>query len=155
MTTQQAFAVRKATINDLSVLADFILSEAIEAEGRELDRAVITSGVETGLKHPGIAQYWVLEEMNAQQVIGSISTVQEWSDWNAATYCWIQSIFLNPEYRGKGLIAYLLEAAKDDARKHGSPELRLCVHSGNARAINAYLREGFLNTEYKIMAMNL
>ena len=95
MTTGR-YAVRPATHTDLAVLVGFTLAEGVEAEGRQTDLATITRAVASALEDPHLAQYWVLLETATQEPVGSASAFTEWSDWNAAPYWWVQSIYLRP-----------------------------------------------------------
>jgi GNAT superfamily N-acetyltransferase len=106
------------------------------------------------MEDDSIAMYWVLEK-GGSEVIGNVSVVKEWSNWNAGYYWWIQSMFLQPEYRGMGLMGRLIEAVKEAARWDNAVDLRLYVHKKNVRACKAYRKSGFLDSDYRIMTMPL
>jgi len=142
--------VRAAIPSDLELLADFITEEAREAEGRELDRSTLLRGIETALHDPSIAEYWVLTD-DREKPCGTLSITREWSEWNAAFYWWIQSIYIDPSHRGQGCMKLMLEAVLKDARTRNCHELRLYVHESNERAIRAYRSARFENSPYKIM----
>jgi GNAT superfamily N-acetyltransferase len=86
-------------------------------------------------------------------VVGSASIVREWSDWHAADYWWVQSMFVRPECRGKGLSALLLDEIARQARAAGALEVRLYVHRENERAAAAYRRYGFVDAPYQVMRL--
>ena len=144
------FKVRNAILDDLDNLVEFVVAEANEAEGITKSSEIVLNGIKAGLENPNIARYWVLENEN-QEPVGSVSVVKEWSDWNCAFYWWIQSMFLQPSYRGKGLMNKLLQEVKIEAMTEGAIELRLYVHRSNKRAINAYKKVGFCNSDYNMM----
>jgi GNAT superfamily N-acetyltransferase len=148
------FLVRRATSSDLERLISFAIAEASEAEKTARSSEPIREGVRVGLEGESIAMYWVLEKENSE-VIGNVSVVKEWSNWNSGYYWWIQSMFLHPEYRGKGLMDRLIEVVKEAAKKEEAVELRLYVHNRNERAIKAYRKSGFLDSDYRIMTMPL
>ncbi len=148
------YRVRRASASDLETLVSFTLQEAREAEGRQLNQESVRRGVGKGLQDPETACYWVLEEAGGR-VVGSISAVREWSDWNGAYYWWVQSLFIRPRYRGSDLLPLLLDAVAETARDAGALDLRLLVHSGNQRAVGAYLREGFRKLDYEVMSRPL
>src|SRR5574337_48613 len=125
------FNVRRAHVGDLERLIEFTLSEAAEAEGVSKSEDKIREGILNALKDETVAQYWVLE--NAGAVIGNVSVVKEWSDWNAGHYWWIQGMYLALEYRGQGLMTLLLAAAKDSGRQNQALDLRLYVRKDNVR----------------------
>jgi GNAT superfamily N-acetyltransferase len=145
---------RKADQRDLESLVAFTLAEAREAEGRTQDHAVVQHAVRAGLEDPSLSTYWVVETEDGA-VVGSASVVREWSDWNAGHYWWIQSMFIEPAFRGRGLMKRLLEAVVTEARRHGAIELRLYVHENNHGAIHAYERVGFSAAPYLIMRTTL
>ena len=149
-----AFDIRKATPADLEKLVSFATEEAREAEGVTKDINRVRQGIRTALEDESIAIYWVLEKKDTG-IVGNVSVVTEWSDWNAGYYWWIQSMYILPEFRGKGLMERLVQALKDEARQEGALELRLYVHKNNAQAITAYQRAGFFNSDYRIMTMSL
>ncbi len=148
------YTVRREAIGDLATLVEFVMSEAREAEGIDQTRDNVSRGVKTGLQDSAIARYWVLEN-DRSEVVGSISAVKEWSDWNGGYYWWIQSMFIDPEHRGKGLMMLLMDAVRRAAKGERAVELRLYVHSGNERAIRAYHKEGFRDSSYRIMMLGL
>lgn len=148
------FQIRRASLDDLAVLVSFTLAEAQEAESIEGSAERVREGVRVGLEDPAVAMYWVLESMDCG-VVGSISAVREWSDWNAGYYWWIQSLFIKPDFRGRGLLKPLIEAVRQEAKRQGALELRLYAHRSNERALNAYRREGFREMAYQVMSLEL
>ena len=82
---------------------------------------------------------------------GNISALKEWSDWNAGYYWWIQSMYISPEYRGKGYVQMLLAAVQEEMKKENALELRLYVHKANKKAIRAYEKVGFKQSDYEVM----
>ena len=148
------FSVRGATLEDLETLVSFTLAEAWEAEGIEGSAERVRDGVKTGLKDPAVAAYWVLEGRD-EGIVGSISAVTEWSDWNAGYYWWIQSLFIEPQFRGRDLMTLLIDAVREQARREKALALRLYVHQDNERAIRAYQRQGFTEAPYQIMVMKV
>lgn len=148
------FKVRPATIDDLDTLVYFTLAEAREAEGLELVPETVRRGVRAGLEDPAVSRYWLLES-EADGPVGAISIVTEWSDWQAAYYWWIQSLYLEPGFRGRDLLAPLLKTVGREARREGALDLRLHVHQANERAIRAYRRAGFSQMPYDIMTFAL
>jgi RimJ/RimL family protein N-acetyltransferase len=58
----------------------------------------------------------------------------------------IVGVYLDPEYRGRGVIQRLFDAALDWVRERELGYARLYVHSDNLRAQGAYLRAGFTPT---------
>ena len=63
---------------------------------------------------------------------------------------WIYDIQVNPEHRGKGYGRALLEAAEQEAARHGSQAIGLNVFGTNAVARRLYESSG-----YQVTAMNM
>jgi len=150
----ESYRVRRATINDLPHIVNFIIQEAVESEGRAADLSKLENGISTALNNEAIAIYWMLVDQDSQPV-GCTSVVKEWSDWNAGYYWWIQSLFVVPEHRGKGLLNVMMDAVAVDAKAASSLEIRLYVHRNNARAIRAYHKAEFQPSDYQIMSKKL
>lgn len=148
------FKVRNAKLDDLDNLAEFVIAEANEAEGIIKSSEIVLNGIKAGLENPDIARYWIIENENGNP-FGNVSVVKEWSDWNCAFYWWIQSMFLLPNYRGIGLMEALLKEVKLAAENENAIELRLYVHKDNDRAIKAYKKVGFCNSDYNMMMWRL
>ena len=144
--------VRRADINDLPVLIEFILKEALASEGSIKDSKKLEKGIRTALEDASVAMYWVLVDESGNPV-GSVSALREWSDWNAGYYWWIQSMYLAPDHRGKGYMPLLIDAVTAEMEKQNGLELRLYVHKGNERAIAAYQKASFEKSPYEIMVL--
>ena len=141
-------------MDDLASLTSFAVAEAAEVENRALEADTVRRGVAAGLADPSVATYWVLESA-AGDIVGSASVTREWSNFNAAYYWWVQSMFIRPEFRGRRLASELLEAIARDARTEGAVDLRLYVREDNARAIRAYAETGFVDSPRRIMTKTL
>ena len=152
--TLENLKVRRADLNDLDQLVVFTVAEFREAERTESVPESIHAGVKAALEDGTLGMYWVLSTIDSQ-LIGSVSVVKEWSDWHAGYYWWIQSMYIQPEYRGRGLMERLLDVVKEAAKDENALDLRLYVHKLNARAIAAYRKFGFSDAEYQIMRMDL
>ena len=89
--------VRRAQASDRDVLVEFGAALASETEGQELDRPILTSGVERALGDPNRGTYWVAERDGV--VVGSLGITREWSDWRDGWIWWIQSVYTAPAAR--------------------------------------------------------
>lgn len=58
-------------------------------------------------------------------------------------YGYLGFMYVNPEFRGQGVIALILNALKSWCTEKGITEIRLEVYEGNLPAINAYRKSGF------------
>jgi ribosomal protein S18 acetylase RimI-like enzyme len=148
------YGIRRAQDQDLDSLVSFTVAEAREAEGAALDPSVVRRGVEAGLSNRAIAMYWVVES-DQGEIVARTSALREWSDWHARYYWWIQSMYVVPDHRGRGLVERLMGAVSAEARNSGAADLRLYVHEQNSRAIRAYRRCAFSDLPYRIMSKHL
>jgi GNAT superfamily N-acetyltransferase len=144
-------SVRRATLDDLDSLIRFASEEVREAEGIEKAPATLRAGIGAALENEELAIYWVLAG-EGDQPVGNISALREWSNWNAGFYWWVQSLYVAPDYRGKGYLRLLFNAVRDEARRQNGLDLRLYVHEGNERARAAYRKAGFAEMHYRIMS---
>ena len=144
------YVIRRAIITDLSRLVEFTLSEAKEAEGISLNRERARKGIQAALEDESVAVYWVLQT-RPDEIAGNISVVKEWSNWKAGYYWWIQSLYIKPEHRGRGLTKRLIQTVRESAKQSRALDLRLYVHKNNERAMKAYVRAGFVHADYRIM----
>lgn len=144
------YTIRDAVSADISTLIAFTLQEAFEAEGVERDPAAVTRGVQGAFRDPPLATYWVAETRGGA-VVASTSVVTEWSDFQGGHYWWIQSLFIVPEHRGRGLVELLIDHVANAAAAAGAMDLRLYAHTSNERALRVYRRCGFTAAPYVIM----
>jgi GNAT superfamily N-acetyltransferase len=101
---------REATPGDVPAIIDFQLAMARETENLELDRPILTKGVQALFADPALGRYYVAEA--AGTVIGSLMITYEWSDWRNGMVWWIQSVYVVPEYRRRGVYAGLYSHVK-------------------------------------------
>lgn len=146
--------VRRATPADAATIAGFNLAMARESEGTELDAARLRRGVERVLGDPGRGCYRVAELDG--RVVGCLLVTSEWSDWRDAWWWWIQSVYVHPEARRRGVYRALhgdvLRAAREDGGVCG---VRLYVEHDNLRAQATYTQLGMQHARYRIFESEL
>jgi ribosomal protein S18 acetylase RimI-like enzyme len=141
MMSNQSVRIREAGPKDLEAILGFNIAMALETENKHLDPATARRGVETALRQPELAEYFLAEQDG--RVVGQCMITYEWSDWRAATFWWIQSVYVLPEYRGRGVFKSLYEQVTERARASGtSCGVRLYVEEHNAPAIATYRKLG-------------
>jgi GNAT superfamily N-acetyltransferase len=143
-------AVRRATPADAAIVVDFNRRLAEESEGKTLDVGLLAPGVAAGLADPGKALYFLAEDDG--QVLGLVMITFEWSDWRNGWFWWVQSVYVRPEARRRGVFRALFEhvrkTAEDDPAVIG---LRLYVEAENHTAHQTYERLGMAWTTYHVM----
>ncbi len=131
-------AIRRAGPGDASVVAAFNVALAKESEDVALDPAVVGRGVRTVLSDPARGLYWVAEE--GKEVVGQTMVTYEWSDWRDGWLWWIQSVFVAPAAREKGVFRALHARIVEEAKEAGAVGIRLYVYDANDRAKRVYER---------------
>ena len=143
-------AVRPARPEEADALAGFNIAMALETEGRRLLPEVVGAGVRRLLAEPALGFYLVA--VADGEVVGSAMVTTEWSDWRNGRFWWIQSVYVRPEWRRRGvfraLYAHIREAAAQAPDVCG---FRLYVERENAAAQATYRALGMHETDYRIM----
>ena len=141
------FKIGTATSDDVVTLVNFQLAMAKESEDTRLDYATVREGIKTGIDDDDKAIYLVAR--NAEnEILGSLMLTTEWSDWNNCSYYWIQSVYVRPEFRKKGVFTELFDFARVIAQSDGAGSLRLYVDKNNAAAQKAYHKLGMHESHY-------
>ena len=139
--------VREATIHDINSIVEFQISMASETEGIELHKPTVIKGVTAVLIDNSKGNYYVTEIEN--KVVGSLLTTFEWSDWRNGTILWIQSVFILPEFRRKGvyrsMYSYLKNVVENDKKLNG---IRLYADKNNFPAHKTYQSLGMCPDHY-------
>lgn len=148
----EAWTVRPARPGDAAPIAAANVRLADESEGKVLDPAVVEAGVAAILADPGRARYWIAEV--GGDVVGQCMVHEEPSDWTGGRYWWIQSVFVDPAWRGRGVFRSLWDRVFEEARATGDVvEIRLYVERDNRRAREVYERFGMEETPYRVYAV--
>jgi ribosomal protein S18 acetylase RimI-like enzyme len=78
-------------------------------------------------------------------------TTREWSEWRNGIILWIQSVYISPDYRRKGVYAGLYEHIKDLVRSSNKFQgIRLYVDKTNVKAQKVYQALGMNNQHYDL-----
>lgn len=141
------FKIETAAAEDVETLVNFQLAMAKESEGIRLDYATVREGIKNGIDDDGKAVYLVARSAE-NEILGSLMLTTEWSDWNNCSYYWIQSVYVRPESRKKGVFTELLDFARVIARSDGGGILRLYVDKKNAAAQEVYQKSGMHESHY-------
>jgi len=149
-----SLVVRNAGEQDLPALADFNIAMARETENKRLSSSKVKAGIRAVIRHPDHG-FYLVAELNGQ-VAGSLLVTKEWSDWRNGVFWWIQSVYVPPGFRKRGIYRALYDAVK--ARAKSNPEVcgfRLYVAQNNRAAMSVYSRLGMSETEYRIYEESL
>lgn len=149
--TENAFklSVRPAEKKDAETLAAFNQHMARETENRELDSTVISNGVSGGLERPDRCRYFVAEVDG--KIAGQAMITFEWSDWRNGELWWLQSVYVLPEFRRRGVFTALYRHIEELGRKNPDVRgLRLYVEEDNRDGQAVYARLGMVHAGYHV-----
>lgn len=145
--------IRPACLDDLETLVRFSAAMAAETEGRTLDVQRLRLGTASVFESPHRGFYRVAEIPGppAKHVIGQLLITFEWSDWRNANFWWIQSLYVEPKWRRRGVYRRMHEAILTEARSR--PDVcgvRLYVERENRVAQAAYDHVGLSRSVYQV-----
>jgi GNAT superfamily N-acetyltransferase len=146
--------VRDAVPADRPMIAEFNRRLAVETEGKVLDPAVLDRGVARALADPDRLRYWVAETRGSAdpRLVGQTAITREWSDWRDGWVWWLQSVYIDADFRGLGIFRALYQHIRDAAR--AEPDvigIRLYVENGNLRAQKTYEALGMKPGGYSVL----
>ena len=145
----QDLQVRLARDSDAGTIAGFNVAMAMETEGKELQADIVSGGVERLFtnRHHG---FYVVAETGGK-VVGSLMITYEWSDWRCGMFWWIQSVYVEPAFRRKGILTRLYEFVRGEALRDGCVcGLRLYFERSNYTAEAAYKKLQMRATNYGV-----
>ncbi|MEK9784532.1 MAG: GNAT family N-acetyltransferase [Gammaproteobacteria bacterium] len=145
----EAIKIRRAATRDIQTLADFNIAMAQETEDRSLDPETVQSGVSSVIDSSARGFYLIAE--SGDTCIGALLITFEWSDWRNGDLWWIQSVYVLPTHRQKGVFRQLYEAVVSQATAHGDVRgIRLYVEKDNLKAQRVYEHLKMTRTPYQI-----
>lgn len=142
--------IRTAKRFDSQQIKDFQIKMALETENLVLDESIVEKGVLAVFEDESKGTYYVAEIDGI--VVGSLLTTYEWSDWRNGRVLWIQSVFVMPEHRGKGIYSMLYDHIKNlvKSKKLDFRGIRLYVDKTNQNAQKVYEKLGMENHHYEM-----
>lgn len=141
--------IRHARENDLKLIAEFNIAMALETENKVLEPEVILKGVKN-LFHNNQFGFYIVAESEGE-VCGCMMTTTEWSDWRNGLFLWIQSVYVKPEFRRRGIYTRMYEFMKKHAFNDSSIcGCRLYVEKDNFTAQETYKKSGMSKTDYLV-----
>ena len=141
--------IRIAVVEDAAIISGFQLAMAFETEQLSLNKETVANGVHAVFKDSHKGKYFVAEADDA--VVASLMLTPEWSDWRNQWVWWIQSVYVLPAYRGKGIFKkmynHIKELVEADEKAAG---LRLYVDLSNKNAREVYNAIGMNGNHYQL-----
>lgn len=142
--------IRQASSSDVRTIADFNLALCRETERRELDPATVLEGVTRFVAEAPRGRYFVA--VLDGEVVGQTAHTYEWSDWRNGEIWWIQSVYVRPDMRGRGVFRSLFEHIKKLGE--ADPEccgIRLYMERKNHTARRSYAKLGLAEAGYEVL----
>ncbi|MFK7929068.1 MAG: GNAT family N-acetyltransferase [Myxococcota bacterium] len=143
-----AIRCRAALPGDAPRIASWNVAMAKETESMDLDPDVVRAGVEAVFNRQVGAEYFMAEV--ADQVVGQCMITREWSDWRNAEVWWIQSVYVAPNWRRRGVFQTLYRHIQGTAKQGGARGLRLYVDHRNTGAARTYQAMGMTQEHYAL-----
>ena len=146
MNTDLDLTITRGKASDIDAIVRFQADMAMDSEGTMLDMDRLTLGVSSAINDEQKGIYLVARANDTP--IGSLMLTREWSDWNNQWYWWIQSVYVMPEYRKKGVYKAMYATLKDMAKENGVSQVRLYADRTNLSAQQVYQRLGMTESHY-------
>lgn len=142
-----SLVVRAARESDLDRLVAFNLAMARETEDHGLDESALRTGMLRALRDRERGSYSMAELDGA--VVGCLLVTREWSDWRDRWFWWIQSVYVAPQARRRGVYRALHRAVLAAAAEQGDVcGVRLYVDAANRAAQATYAELGMQQARY-------
>jgi GNAT superfamily N-acetyltransferase len=138
--------IRLARKEDIPAITMQNMLLAEESEHLTLDPNTTRRGVCSLLADPSKGWYLVAEQDGT--IIGQLMITVEWSDWRNQPIWWVQSVFVQKEWRKKRVFSRLLQEVQKRARTHHVAFLRLYAHHENLPALGVYRKTGWTQEPY-------
>ena len=141
--------IRLSLPQDLTAIVQFNKAMAWETEQKKLNVEILSAGVQKVLS--GKTEAFYLVALNqGEQIIASLMVTKEWSDWRNAFIWWIQSVYVLPQYRRKGIYSKLYSKVKELGASNSCCGFRLYVEKNNLSAQRTYSKLGMKHSHYLV-----
>ncbi len=141
--------IRNAHEDDVDVIVEFQLAMAKETENILLDKKEVWQGVVNVIHDVQKGKYYIAEDDG--KITGSLLITREWSDWRNRWVLWIQSVYVLPGFRGRGIFKQMYNHIKKIAEQNNEVAgIRLYVDKTNKNAIEVYEKLGMNGEHYKV-----
>ena len=143
MNSSAALEIREAKAQDLPALLRMMRSLAEQPPAIPFDEGEVRAALDQFLGHADLGQAWLLwlDEKPAGYVILTLGYSFEFRGRDA----FIDELYIEPEFRRRGLGRRALEFVEEKARASRVNALHLEVDRGNDPAMELYRRTGYEN----------
>ena len=134
-------------------IARFQVDMAMESEGLALEYERVCRGVQAVMDDEAKGRY-IIARLDGK-VVACLLITREWSDWNCCWYWWIQSVYVLPGYRGRGIYKAMYNRVLYLAETEGVTQIRLYVDKDNSTAQAVYQKLGMAECHYRLYEKEL
>ena len=176
--------IRRAEEKDLPLIVRYNCLMASETEGITLTVDTVSAGVRSVLEEPTRGFYLITEAKpvvktrSVEQLyeqdgtfwapegtpsspppakstpVGQVMVTYEWSDWRCGDFWWIQSVYVEPHWRRRGVFRALFDHVLEESEKRVDVVgLRLYTATTNEKAQAAYRNLGMDGDRYVVYEM--
>ncbi|MEZ5359925.1 MAG: GNAT family N-acetyltransferase [Candidatus Zixiibacteriota bacterium] len=143
------------TLNDSPIVLEFVKKLLIELAVRPEEETlgdtdkILSDWKEAGNRFTAFAAY------DGDKVVGVITLVENFAIYAGGWYGIINELYIEPDYRSKGVGKTLLETVNEYGRRRGWKRIDVTAPPGEAweRTVNFYKREGFVFTGPKLKVL--
>lgn len=136
-----------ATEKDQEILAQFQEKMALETEALKLNSVELRQGIKAIFDDPAKGFYLIAKD--DEKPLGCLLLTPEWSEWRNKTVYWIQSVYIIPEARQKGVFKKMYEEVKARVSENENlAGIRLYVDKSNIKAQEVYRKIGMSDHHY-------
>lgn len=145
--------IRTGRRGDAEAIARYNVALAKETEHFDLDFERTLRGVNSMFDDAARGFYLVAESEGT--IVGQLMITYEWSDWRNGVFWWIQSVYVQKEFRTSGVFRTLYDRVVAAAREQGNVcGIRLYVEKENTRAHAVYKKLGMGITDYNLLEVD-
>lgn len=147
-------AIRDATVGDVESIVDFNYRLAAESEDKTLDRDLLRKGVQRGFSRTELCRYFIAEVDG--KPAGMTMLTYELTDWQDGVIWWLQSVYVYPQYRKRGVFRTIFQHIEGLGRS--DPDARtLCLYvkTHNLGALKTYKSMGMVDGNYEVLEYEL
>ena len=143
------YTTRPAVPDDRDTIARFNAAMALETESKRLDPQTLSAGVQAVFEDASRGRYFVAEHADVG-VVGCAMVTFECSDWRNGQLWWLQSVYVHPDHRRRGVFAKIYRAIQQQGDAAGAIGYRLYVEHDNTPAKATYQKLGMAPGGYEV-----
>lgn len=173
--------VRRGVMEDVEQMITMQMHMAKETEKLTLNVETLRAGITRVIKDSSLGNYYIVEDTNCNEdvnkqstndahvthinewnnnmnsesprpIVGMLLTTHEWSDWRNGCVLWIQSAYVVPSCRRRGVFTAMFQYLHDMVTKSDFyVGIRLYVEHENHNAQRTYEKLGMTREHYNMM----